>query len=276
MRTIPKIFSQRDSQWASQRLGTVNGTTIGSDGCYVTSFATVASYYGKDITPAKLDDWFTNGHVYYNTAGNHNDPANLCSDDMLQVVFGDILYQKTYNYANSPADLNLLKSLLADPSLSVILEVDFNHSPNDGIQTHFLVAVDCDGTSVKVADPWSLPGGQVEDFSKNYGSNPAQTILKYVVYKGNPPKVSVDGNYFVDGDLKLDFTNRDSMKVAFDVWVKVQRGTLVDKSLLQAALDKVKQLEGHKCPSYGNEKETIRTILSKARADIDNELVKIG
>jgi len=61
---------------------------------------------------------------------------------------------------NSPADLSLLKTLLADPTLSVILEVDFNHNPGDGIQTHFVVAVDCDGkrwlllTHGKYPAPW--------------------------------------------------------------------------------------------------------------------------
>ena len=176
MKSLPKIFSQRDSQWASQRLGTVNGTTIGQYGCFVTSFAMVAQFYGKDVNPAQLDDLFTNNGLYAN--------GNLCTDDGLHKAYGDIEYVSSIAYPNDPADLNKLKDLLSDPSQIVILELDFDHDPNDGIQTHFVVAVECDGSNVTIADPWY---GTQNNFSDHYGNNPSQTIQKFVVYKGAPP-----------------------------------------------------------------------------------------
>ncbi len=266
MRNLPKIFSQRDPQWAAQRLGTVNGSTLGQYGCYVTSFAMVAAYYGKDINPSKLDDFFTNGHVYYNAQGNHNDPAKFAADNMLQVIYGDIVFQKAYDFTNAPADLNLLKTLLADPTLSVILEVDFNHNPGDGIQTHFVVAVECDGKKVVIADPWQVPGS-VDDFTKNYGNNPAQTILKFVVYKGNvPATASTSPAAGADMYGGLDLNNKDSMKVCVDTFNKVQHGELIGKDKYDADLkvkeDTIKGLNG----TIENDNTTIKTQQAKIDA----------
>lgn len=46
-------------------------------------------------------------------------------------------------------------------------------------------------------------------------------------------------NYYKGYDL----TNKDSMRVAVDILVRAQAGTLVDKSLLQVTLDKIKERE---------------------------------
>ena len=174
MRTLPQVYSQRDPRWASQRLGTVNGTTIGQEGCYISCFAMLACYYGHNVTPADIDNDATN-KLYVD--------GNEATDDMLQKIFSDCQYQQSFDYSNTPADLSKLQALLSDPSISVILEIDFDHNPSDGIQSHFVIAVDCDGTNVTIADPWY---GSVDPFTKNYGNNPSQTILKFVVYKGTP------------------------------------------------------------------------------------------
>lgn len=199
MRTYPQIYSQRDPQWAGQRLGTVNGATIGQYGCYVTSFAMTACYFGHQITPNALDDIFTNKQLYA-------DGDLINNDGDLSEVFSDIQFQKSYFYVDGPADLNLLKQLSSDDTLAVILEVDFDHDPNDGIQTHFVCLHEYDGNTFKIYDPWY---GTDDDFSLHYGSNPAQTILKLVVYKGNPvgATVAVDANVFpqlVDKATKYD------------------------------------------------------------------------
>ena len=211
MRTLPVIYLQRDPRWAGQRLGTVDGSTIGQYGCYVSSLAMVAKYYGHDVTPASLDDLFTNGKFYNN--------GNLCSDDILQKVFADCKFVRAYNYPNTPADLNLLKTLISDLTISVILEVDFNYNPADGIQTHFVECVDCDGTKVTIADPWY---GGIVDLSVHYGNNPAQTILKYVVYQGKPIAQTAQGgatNMFkLPSGAEVDTSNPASMQACAIVW----------------------------------------------------------
>lgn len=228
MRNYPQIYSQRDPQWASQRLGTVNGATIGQYGCYITSFAMTAGYFGHQITPNALDDIFTNKQLYAD-----GDLVN--NDGDLSKVFPDIQFQKSYYFINDPADLNLLKQLSADDSLAIILEVDFDHNPNDGLQTHFICLHEYDGNTFKIYDPWY---GTDDDFSLHYGNNPAQTILKFVVYKGNPvgATVAVDANVFpqlVDKATKYDAFHAAGYETVDDVIKKVGELTNANTQLQQ-------------------------------------------
>lgn len=48
-------YSQRDSRWVGQSLGS-SGYTIGDYGCLITSFAMVSSYYGNTKTPADVEN----------------------------------------------------------------------------------------------------------------------------------------------------------------------------------------------------------------------------
>ena len=210
MKNLPVLYSQRDPKWAAQRLGTVNGSTIGDFGCYVTAFAMLACYYGHTLTPADLDNILTDKGYYVS--------GNLMQDKNLQSVFADCIYQGSISYANVPADLNKLKDLLADANTMVVLEVDFNPSLV-GVQTHFVVAVSCDGSTVKIADTWT---GTIKTLdSSNYG-DAKTTIQKYVVYKGTPASGLIYKSY--------DLANMDSNKVAIDVLVRVLNGEFVEKT----------------------------------------------
>ncbi len=228
MRNYPRIYSQRDPQWAGQRLGTANDATIGQYGCYLTSFAMTAGYFGHQITPNALDDIFTNKSLYA-------DGDLISNDDDLSQVFSDIQFVQVYPYLNDPADLNLLKELSANDSVAVILELDFDHDPNDGIETHFVCLHEYDGNTFKIYDPWY---GTDDDFSLHYGNNPAQTIQKFVVYKGNPvgASVAVDANVFpqlVDKATKYDAFHAAGYTTVDDVIKKVGDLTNANTQLQQ-------------------------------------------
>lgn len=228
MRNYPQIYSQRDPQWASQRLGTVNGATIGQYGCYITSFAMTACYFGHEIKPNALDDIFTNKQLYA-------DGDLISNDGDLSKVFPDIQFQKSYYYVNDPADLNLLKQLSSDDSLAIMLELDFDHDPTDGIQTHFVPLHEYDGNTLKIYDTWY---GTDDDFSLHYGNNPTQTILKFVVYKGNPvgASVAVNANVFpqlVDKATKYDAFHAAGYTTVDDVIKKVGDLTNANTQLQQ-------------------------------------------
>ncbi len=215
MRNYPKIYSQRDPKWASQRLGTVNGSTIGQYGCYLTCDAMTAGYFHHEITPNALDDIFTNKKYYVS--------GNLLTDDALTKVFPEIVYQKTYSYKDVPADLNLLRQLAQDDTLAIILCIDFDHDPNDGIQTHFVCVQSYEGNILKIYDPWY---GTEDDFALHYGNNPGLTIQKVVVYKGNPVNgtVAVDAAVFpqlVDKSTKYDAFHAAGYTTVDDVIKKV-------------------------------------------------------
>jgi hypothetical protein len=191
MRVFPHVYGQQDPRWSAQRLGSADGVTIGGDGCYLTCFAMKAGYYGHTIAPNALDDMFTNRNLY-------TDGDMLC-DDQLAKVYADVSFQAAYPYPG-PADLGLLKRLSADDSLTVTMELDFDHNPNDGIQTHFVELQSYDGGTLLILDPWysdtSGQYGEIADFTKHYGNDPATTIQKFVVYKGKPAPIPVTAASF--------------------------------------------------------------------------------
>lgn len=186
MRDYPFIYSQRDPQWAAQRLGTVNGITIGGYGCILTCQAMKAGYYNHEIKPNALDDIFTNRNIYQQ--------GDLLPDVGIHQIFDDIKLIDTKVYSG-PADMNYLKQLSADATKTVTIEVDFDHDPNDGIQTHFVELHSFDGTHLRIYDPWY---GQEDDFTTHYGTNPQVTIQKLSVYQGAPTKqqMSIDSDLF--------------------------------------------------------------------------------
>ncbi len=52
-------FSQLDSRWAKNMLGTCQGETIGKSGCAITSVSMIFKYHERnlDIDPGKLNEW---------------------------------------------------------------------------------------------------------------------------------------------------------------------------------------------------------------------------
>ena len=203
MRSLPKIFSQQDPQWAKLPLGTsTNGATMGSDSCYVTSMAMVACYYGKSTDPEQLNKFLIANNLYV-------DGDLIGGDDTLNKVYPDINYEQDYFYPNqppTPADLTLLHSLMDDPTVSVILEI------NLGNHQHFVVCTGCNGTTT-IADPES---GTVIDFKSLYG-DPATNIIKFVVFSGAPATNAVSPLMYKG----LNINDTASMKVCVDVWDEV-------------------------------------------------------
>lgn len=188
MRQYPQVYSQRDPQWANQTLGTSG--TIGQYGCIMTCHAMKAGYYGHQINPSALNDAYKNHQpttLYVS--------GNLLSDDAVTKVFSDIKLIDVKDWTSIPADLGYLKTLAQDPTKTVTIEVDFDHIPNDGIQTHFVELHEFDGTTLTIYDPWY---GQEANFTVHYGTNIAQTIQKIAVYQGNvgKPKIAVDQDTF--------------------------------------------------------------------------------
>lgn len=58
------FFSQRDSRWSGNRLGTCSGTTIGSAGCAITAIAMAGARSVSNFNPASLNTYLTNNGGY--------------------------------------------------------------------------------------------------------------------------------------------------------------------------------------------------------------------
>ena len=180
-RALPVVYSQRDARWGGVRLGYEGGpadSTVHNYGCYVTCFAMVATYHGHAVTPGELNELLVRRQLFLR--------SNLVGDHTLGLAVPALAYVASLEYRDRAADLGRLAELLGDAANSVILEVDFNHNPVDGV--HFVVAVGCDGERVVVADPWF---GTVGDLATHYGPDPASVIQKLVVYRG--PVTAADG-----------------------------------------------------------------------------------
>lgn len=182
------LFSQRDSRWATERLGTVDGATIGQYGCYTTAQAMSATNYGIDTDPKRLDQLFSDNESAPYTKGGYVD-GDLCWDGMLAKTYPDnFTYAGTDNPGiENPFDVSSLAPYDAYGK-EAILELDFDHNPNDGIQTHFVRLYAYNGGNLIIDDPWY---GTRDLFSKHYGSNPAQTILKAVFYDAHATSAPV-------------------------------------------------------------------------------------
>lgn len=60
------FFSQRDSRWSGNQLGTCSGTTIGSAGCAISTIAMAGARSVSNFNPASLNTYLTNNGGYLN------------------------------------------------------------------------------------------------------------------------------------------------------------------------------------------------------------------
>jgi hypothetical protein len=141
-------FAQGDPRWSDDALGQT-GSTIGGEGCAVSSSAMVLAFYGQDIDPGRLNAFLT-------TNGGYTPQGWLYWEKAANFVPG----RARHAYEDLPSyfliDSNLLRG---NP---VIVRV---HLPN-GI-THFVVIVGKIGFDYLIQDPAS--GGE-------FGTYPLQKL----------------------------------------------------------------------------------------------------
>lgn len=171
------IFSQRDPRWARQRLGTVDGTSIGSHGCLITSIAMMDDAFDPNNpwTPARVDDEFTDKQGYAN--------GNLVIWSRIQKLLPNSGYQGVDWCPNAtkttpavPAPVEKLKGHIASGGLA-ILQVGFSGVSS---RMHFLLAVGYEGNDIIFHDPWY--GDRASFASKRYGSGVSAADILAVHY----------------------------------------------------------------------------------------------
>ena len=172
------MYNQRDAKWKNQRLGTCNGVTIGTDGCYDAVLAQIITEWGYNITPAQLDDQLTNKNLYVSGSSG----ACLMPDTVLHTLYPEVTSVGAWSYKTVPADLSKLNCASDE---KVIIGLDFDHNPANGIQGHFVKLESWNGKDLIIGDPWY---GTVDNFAKHYGTNPSQTIIKIIKYKNTKQK----------------------------------------------------------------------------------------
>ena len=255
-------FSQNDPKWGKEPLGS-SADTIGNDGCLDTSFADLACYYGKDTDVERLEEAFLSAKIFIS--------GELLADDSLHQLYPDIQYVTTDNYVNDPADLAKLKTYMSDPTLSVVLCLQLSKT------THFVPVVDCDGTTVMIADSWD---GVVKNCNL-YGV-PKTIITKFIVYKGTLPTMTPPISN--DDQNVLNFLHQQPLGSFgnFEAMVRSAVGALKDAAGLKTTIDALNSkiiADGQAAQACDAEVNSLKSQISTLQATVDRlqpEADKVG
>lgn len=165
------IFKQNDPAWGHLPLGH-GPDTIGESGCLLTAFTQILLHYGFSINPAALNADLLVGGRYIN--------GDLLSDASISGLpqFPGVNYVTRWDFTQRAADLSVLTNNETD---EYVIEIDFDHNPSDGIQTHFVRFVSYENGQLIIDDP---EYGTEDNFTTHYGIDLARTILKIVKYTG--------------------------------------------------------------------------------------------
>lgn len=156
------IFSQKDSRWANEILGT-SSVTIGAYGCLLTAVSSMCKFYGKETNPSKLNKDLIAIGGYEN--------GNLLAYSAITTIYPDIVVDWD-NFLTEPSDSKIDAVLKSDQP--VIIQVDYN--PNtSALEQHWVTIIGKDANGYLIADPID---GQIAYLSRYAGK-----ALRMVVYK---------------------------------------------------------------------------------------------
>lgn len=251
-----KTLGQRDSRWSGQRLGTVNGITIGSHGCVITCHSMLATYYGKPTLPNQLDDFLTNNGLY--AQGNLWIPANVARWNSNET------YNGTDYCETSPAPMDKIRQAIdagLPPTLWVI---------NGGVRHNVLAVGYTDDNQIIVNDPWI--GDQVN--MKNRWGDSKQVILSVDYYRGTPavsvqtvavPKADFEGMVY-----KSTQHDKTSKNWGFDD-PRNTSAEQIDEKIQRS-------INGYKgqVSNANAERDDARTKLATAQNEVKNRIEQLG
>lgn len=167
-----KLFSQRDSHWSSNKLGT-STSTLGSHGCLITCAASMLNYFGQATDPGKLNQLLTEKNLYYQ--------GNLFAFGSLDNLFNVKLdWDNFIDCATTPAPLDRIDQIL-QAKFPLIVKVDFD-TDDDDVDQHWVMIYGKENGEYIILDPWD---GQKKTFESRYG-DPARYIFRIATWKGTP------------------------------------------------------------------------------------------
>lgn len=239
-------LSQRDSKWASARLGNVNATTIGSHGCVITSMSMLACYYNHLLTPDQLNDFLVKNSLYYD--------GNLFVNGSITKLFSDIKFDKVEFCETTPAPIAEIKRYI-DMGMPTVVAL-----MNQGIR-HYILVIGYQGNKIIANDPWQ---GDTVAINDRWG-DPAAKILQVNFFSGSVPSQNSAQDVTPGVSVPNDQTMIDLGPQLGVMEVQAIRSTILDtrRSLtglekdLQNARLKIVQLEQGQNPVTDQTKPTI-------------------
>jgi len=177
-------YSQRDVEWADDRLGDSPDLTMGQAGCLVTSIASVLSDLTDSLTaPGELNQWLKQNRGF--TGGG------LFVWDSIAPL--GLRRAETISCATQPAPIKHLSDVLASGS-GVVIEVDA--LPDGALNQHWVRLLSIDDKDGQIMDPWQLPGNELTALSRYFavGWTSARAIFMVVVYNSTAPSRDLLGD----------------------------------------------------------------------------------
>ena len=189
--TLPALFSQLDLRWANDFLGFYKELpyNIYNYGCFVTAWAMVCRYYGKDIDPGQLNIklkelgagiGFVNGGDYVSGGVNK--------------IYGDIKEPRTLTPSDlTDAQIGEIRTAI-DNGYPVICGIDVNPR-TVAYDSHFVIFVDYnpnDENDFTIADPLGGKTRSLKDYLGWLVPGIRKTVYSYVITSGPKPKLNSD------------------------------------------------------------------------------------
>jgi hypothetical protein len=149
-------YSQRDVEWAEDRLGTSKEYTLGTAGCLVTAVASMLSdLTDRPVSPGELNLWLRENGGYASGA---------------LFVFGSVSsfgvrLAEMIHCQSTPAPIKHMSEALADGAV-IIVQVD--SKPGGAVDQHWVRLLTVDEKDGQIMDPWQYPGKEFISLSRYF------------------------------------------------------------------------------------------------------------
>ncbi len=184
--TLPILYSQWDDRWAKNLLGfnTDPKFNMYNYGCYVTAWAMVCRYYGKEVDPGQLNQKLKDLGPKKGFDGGNYVPGGV------HLLYGDIKETRTATpSAVTDAQLGEIRTAI-DNGYPVICGIDVNPR-TVAYDSHFVVLVDYnpnEENDFTIADPLGGKLRSLKDYLGWLVPGVRNTIYSYVITSGPKPK----------------------------------------------------------------------------------------
>jgi hypothetical protein len=152
-------YSQRDVEWAEDRLGSSKDYTLGTAGCLVTCAASMLSdLTDRPVSPGELNLWlrenggFSNGALFV-----------FSSVSSFGVRVAEMIHCQT-----TPAPIKHLSEALGDGAV-IIVQVD--SKPGGALDQHWVRLLTIDEKDADIMDPWQYPGKEMTKLSRYFAAD---------------------------------------------------------------------------------------------------------
>ena len=194
-------LSQRDSRWASKKLGKSTSLTIGSDGCLLTCHSMLLTYFGHECTPDVLNEIYKGKKVFDNALINFYAAGT---------VYEDFKAVEYYNCIDVPCDLKKIDDLLAKriPVIAFVDNVNGDKKPD-----HFVLIIGkSDDGHYFTNDPWT---GETYYFDAKWG-DPTANIYGLRIYSGTPATNTSNEDKISDLENKVKSLNEQVASLSLE------------------------------------------------------------